>query len=290
MLRSLNDLEGYAIRATDGLIGHVKDFYFDDEAWVVRYLVVETGSWLSSRRVLISPIAIGQPNWTDKVLAVSITREQVRNSPDIDTDKPVSRQHEMEYFGYYGYYPYYWGGAGLWGGGVYPGTMLMGAGYAGSGADYVTAQAEQARVAREAGQHENDDPHLRSGNAVMKYHIEASDGGIGHVQGLLLDDQTWAIRYFIVDTSNWWVGHQVLIAPNWIQHVSWSERTVSVNLNRQSVKDAPPYHSAATLDRDSEISLHKHYKRAGYWADEVKLENPQFRAVKPASQRVHKTT
>jgi len=288
MLRSLNDLEGYAIRATDGLIGHAKDFYFDDEAWVVRYLVVETGSWLSSRKVLISPIAIGQPSWTDKVLAVSITREQVKNSPDIDTDKPVSRQHEMEYFGYYGYYPYYWGGAGLWGGGIYPGTMLMDAGYAGCGADYVTAQAEQARVAREAGQHENDDPHLRSGNAVIKYHIEASDGGIGHVQGLLLDDEIWAVRYLVVDTSNWWLGHQVLIAPKWIQIVSWFERTVSVNLTRQSVKDAPAYHSAATLDRDSEISLHKHYKRTGYWASEVKLENPQFLAVKSASQRAHK--
>ena len=274
MLRGLNDLEGYAIRATDGLIGHVKDYYFDDEAWVVRYLVVEAGSRLSSRKVLISPVAIGQPNWTDKVLPVSITRKQVKNSPDIDTDKPVSRQHEMEYFGYYGYYPYYWGGAGLWGGGVYPGTMLMGADYAGSGGDYIMAQAEQARVAREAGQHENDDPHLRSGNAVMKYYIEASDGSIGHVQGPLLDDETWAIRYLIVDTSNWWVGHKVLIAPQWIQHMSWSERTVSVNLTRQSVKDAPPYHSAVMLDRGGEMSLHKHYKRAGYWADEVTLENP----------------
>jgi hypothetical protein len=289
MLRNLNDLEGFGIRATDGLIGNVKDFFFDDETWVVRYLVVEAGSWLSSRKVLISPIAIGQPNWTDKVLPVSITREQVKNSPDIDTDKPVSRQHEMEYFGYYGYYPYYWAGEGLWGGGVYPGTMLMDAGYAGSGADYGTAQAEQARVAREADQHGNDDPHLRSGNAVIKYHIKASDGGIGHVQGLLLDDETWAVRYLVVDTSNWWLGHQVLIAPKWIQHMSWSERTVSVNLTRQSVKDAPPYHSAATLDRDGEISLHKHYERAGYWADEVRLENAQFRPVKPASQRaVHK--
>jgi sporulation protein YlmC with PRC-barrel domain len=291
MLRSLINLEGYAIRASDGLIGHVKDFYFDDEAWAVRYLVVETGSWLSSRKVLISPVAIGHSNWTDKILPVSITREQVKNSPDIDTDKPVSRQHEMEYFNYYGYYPYYWGGAGLWGGGAYPGAMLTGAGYAGSGAEYLTAQAEQARVAREAGQHDNDDPHLRSGNAVMKYHIEASDGDIGHIQDLLLDDETWAVRYLIVDTSNWWLGHQVLIAPRWIQNVSWPDRTVSLNLTRQSVKDAPPYHSAATLDRDQEISLHKHYTRAGYWADEVRLENPQFRAVKSASQpAVHKNT
>jgi len=289
MLRSLINLEGYAIRASDGLIGHVKDFYFDDEAWAVRYLVVETGSWLSSRKVLISPVAIGHSNWTDKILPVSITREQVKNSPDIDTDKPVSRQHEMEYFNYYGYYPYYWGGAGLWGGGAYPGAMLTGAGYAGSGAEYLTAQAEQARVAREAGQHDNDDPHLRSGNAVMKYHIEASDGDIGHIQDLLLDDETWAVRYLIVDTSNWWLGHQVLIAPKWIQYVSWSERMISVDLTRQLIKDAPPYHSAATLDRDGEINVHKHYKRAGYWADEVKLENPQFRVVNSASQRaIHK--
>src|SRR5664279_5288392 len=107
MLRSMNDLEDYAIRATDGTIGHVKDFYFDDAAWVIRYLVVDTGGWLSSRKVLISPIAIGRPNWTERVLPVSITKEQVKNSPDIDTQKPVSRQHEISYLGYYGY-PYYW--------------------------------------------------------------------------------------------------------------------------------------------------------------------------------------
>jgi hypothetical protein len=269
----------------------VKDFFFDDEAWVVRYLVVEAGSWLSSRKVLISPIAVGQPNWTDKVLPVSITREQVKGSPDVDTDKPVSRQHEMEYFGYYGYHPYYWGGAGLWGGGAYPGAMLTGDGYAGSGAGYLTAQAEQARLARDSDGQENGDPHLRSCKAVMKYHIEASDGGIGHVQGLLLDDETWAIRYLIADTSNWWLGHQVLIAPRWIQSVSWSEHMVSVDLTRQSVKDAPPYQSAATLDRDGEISLHKHYDRAGYWANEVRLENPQFLAARTASRRAtHEST
>jgi hypothetical protein len=119
----------------------------------------------------------------------------------------------------------------------------------------------------------------------MKYHIEASDGGIGHLQGLLLDDETWAIRYLIVDTSNWWLGHQVLVAPKWIQHVSWAERVVSVNLTRESVKDAPPYHSTATMDRGEEISLHTHHRRSGYWADEVRLENPQFQAIKSKSHR-----
>ena len=288
MLRSMRDLEGYVIRATDGPIGHVKDFYFDDKSWVIRYLIVDTGSWLSSRKVLISPIAIGQSNTVDRILPASITREQVKNSPDIDTDKPVSRQHEMEYSGYYSY-PYYWGGAGFWGAGVYPSAMLMGVGFDGSDAAHATAQAAEARAAREAARHQDDDPHLRSGHAVIRYDIEASDGGIGHVEGLLIDEETWAIRYLIVNTGNWWLGHQVLVAPQWIKSVSWPDHSVVVNLTQQAVKDAPPYDSAIKLERDQEIGLHKHYERAGYWADEVKLENPQFRLAQSApSGAIHK--
>ena len=149
MLRTMNDLEGYAIRATDGTIGHVKDFYFDDETWVIRYLVVDTGTWLSSRKVLISPVAIGHPNWAEKVLPVSITKEQVKNSPDIDTEKPVSRQHEIRYLGYYGY-PYYWGGTGLWGGGLYP-TDYLG----------ISPTSQEAYARAEAARYDDDDLHLR---------------------------------------------------------------------------------------------------------------------------------
>jgi sporulation protein YlmC with PRC-barrel domain len=279
MLHSMKDLEGFAIRATDGTVGHVKDFYFDDKSWAVRYLVVETGSWLSSRKVLISPIAVDHPDWGGRVMPVSITREQVKNSPDIDTDKPVSRQHEMQYLGYYGY-PYYWAGNGLWGEGAYPGMLLMGLGEGGSDAAYRHAQAEDSRANTADEERRNADPHLRSCNALMTYHVEASDGGIGHVQGLLLDDDTWAIRYFVVDTSNWWLGHQVLVAPRWIHDISWADSTVSVNLTQQAVKDAPPYNSAVPLHRDQEMGLHRHHGRAGYWAEEVQFENPQYRIPK----------
>ncbi|MBK5207437.1 MAG: PRC-barrel domain-containing protein [Polaromonas sp.] len=260
MLRSMNDLEDCAIRATDGTIGQVKDLYFDDKAWVIRYLVVDTGTWLSSRKVLISPIAIGHPNWMEKVLPVSITKEKVKNSPAIDTDKPVSRQHEMAYMGYYGY-PYYWGGAGFWGGGAYPGMLMTG--YSGFGA--ARPEVEEAYARAEAARHQDDDLHLRSCKAVKGYHIHASDGDIGHVQGLLVDEETWAIRYIIVDTSNWWLGHQVLIAPQWIQDVSWPDAKVSVNLTRQAVKDAPAYDAAAQLDRNQESGIYEHYGRPGYW-------------------------
>lgn len=278
MLRSMNDLEDYAIRATDGTIGHVKDFYFDDKAWVVRYLIVDTGAWLSSRKVLISPIAIGHPKWAEKLLPVSITKEQVRNSPDIDTERPVSRQHEIEYMGYYGY-PYYWGGAGLWGGGFYPYMLMPGdAGFV-QPPQVVQSESAKAYAQAETTRHHHDDPHLRSCKAVIKYHIHATDGDIGHVQGLLVDEETWAIRYIIVDTSNWWVGRQVLIAPQWIQTVSWADATVSVDLTRQAVKDAPHYDSAASLDRKQETGIHEHYGRPGYWVDEVKPEAAEPRPM-----------
>jgi sporulation protein YlmC with PRC-barrel domain len=276
MLRHIKELEGYAIRATDGMIGHVKDFYFDDKTWVVRYLVVEPGSWLSGRKVLISPIAIGQPNWADKILPVSITREQVKNSPDIDTDKPVSRQHEMQYLGYYGY-PWYWGGAGLWGSSAYPGAMLTGVGYGKSGAEYLVAQAAHARTGADGARDQNGDPHLRSCKAVISYHIHASDGDIGHVQGMLVEEETWAIRYIIVNTSNWWLGHQLLIAPQWIQNVSWSDERVTVDLPRQAVRDAPPYDSSVPLDRNQELRIYKHYRRASYWQSEAKQGTPELR-------------
>jgi hypothetical protein len=250
----MHDLQDYAIRATDGDIGHVTDFYFDDERWAVRYLVVETGTWLSGRKVLISPISIGRPNWTDKVLPVSITKEQVQNSPDIDTEKPVSRQHEISYLGYYGY-PYYWAGDGIWGAGAYPNLMMTG---------YVP----KPNVAPQ----QDDDPHLRSGNAVMHYHIEATDGDIGHVHSFLVDEETWAVRYIVVDTSNWWLGHQVLIAPQWINEVRWSDERVVIDLTRQAVKDAPPYDSEARLNREQEESIYKHYERPVYWADRAKSD------------------
>ena len=281
MLRSMKDLEDYAIRATDGVVGLVKDFYFDDQAWAIRYLVVDTGTWLSSRKVLISPIAIGQPNWAERVLPVAITKEQVKNSPDIDTEKPVSRQHEIRYFGYYGY-PYYWGGGGLWASGAYPNMTLPA--YAGFDSTPAPGQleadkgfVEAASVQAEQARHQSDDPHLRSCKAVIDYHIQASDGDIGHVQGMLVDEQTWAIRYLVVDTSNWWLGHQVLIAPQWIEAVSWADATVTLKLTQQAVKDAPPYDPALPLDRIQEAGIHAHYGRPGYWAGETKRSAPPGR-------------
>ena len=257
MLRTVLDLEKYTIGAEDGTIGRVKDFYFDDEAWVVRYIVVKTGAWLVGREVLISPFSIGNPDAEGKVLPVSITKEQVRNSPPIDSQKPISRQHEIGYLGYYGY-PYYWGGTGLWGASAYPAAMLTGLSLGG-------AQADGAGCPTEARRGQNDDQHLRSCEAVKGYHIHATDGDIGHVEGFLVDDQTWAIRYLIVNTSNWWVGHQVLVAAEWIEDVSWWQSKVTTTLNRQQIKDAPAYDPGRALNRSDEEGIYLHYNRRAYW-------------------------
>jgi hypothetical protein len=268
MLRKTTDLEGYNIGASDGTIGQVKDFYFDDEAWVIRYLIVDTGAWLSSRQVLISPIAIGHTNWEEKVFPVSITKEQVKHSPDIDTHKPVSRQHESQYSEYYGY-PNYWVGTAVWGQGAYPNMMLPGLGYSGPAAQSRRMQAQPVGAETQDMRRQGD-PCLRSCKEVAKYHIHATDGDIGHVQSFLVDERTWAIRYLIVDTSNWWLGHQVLIAPEWIENVSWPDAKVAVDVARQALKDAPTYDPAARLDRNREAEIYKHYQRAGYWADEMR--------------------
>jgi len=236
MLRNLNDLEGCAIRAVDGDIGDVTDFYIDDEAWVIRYFVVETGSWLFSRKVLVSPISLGHADWLEKTFSASITREQVKNSPSIDTEKPVSRQHEIDYLGYYAY-PLYWAGPGLWGARTHPDLVMP---EFVSTPSVVEPQVDDI-IAGDAPtiRHHADDPHLRSCNTMLSYHVHASDGEIGHVQGLLVDDTTWAIRYLIVNTSNWWLGHQVLISPEWIKEVSWSEALVSLDRSRKSMMRRP---------------------------------------------------
>lgn len=279
MLRSMNDLEKYTIAASDGHVGMVKDVLFDDLTWVVRYFVVETGTWLRNRKVLISPISIQKPNRWEHILPVLITTDQVKDSPEIDTDQPVSRQHEMDYLGYYGY-PYYWGGAGLWAGGMYP--YLMHPGYIDSlnGNDEIH-KAELAHHAARTSvshqNHQNKDPNLRSCKTIIDYHIHAKDGDIGHIAEILVEENTWAVRYLVINTSNWWGGHQVLISPEWIKDVNWLDKSITLNLTRQLVKDSPEYDSTEQMNRHQEAEIYEHYGLTGYWARAPKanLVTPQ---------------
>ena len=251
MLKHANHLKGLAIRATDGEIGTVDQLYFDDESWTIRYLTVKTGSWLEDREVLISPFSVTNVDWPAKRLDVALTKKQVKDSPSIDTQRPVSRQYETEYLGYYGY-PDYWGSPFLWGPVSYP---------LGSAIPLAVSKDALADKIRRA----TTDSHLRSTAAVTGYHIEAMDGEIGHVAGFFMDDETWAIRYIEVATRNWWPGKKVLFSPEWIQKVSWVDSKVYVGLYRDAIQTGPPFVDSVPLTREYEDRLYRHYGRPPYW-------------------------
>jgi hypothetical protein len=255
MLTNATFLKGLAIQATDGELGTVDQFYFDDETWAIRYLVVETGGWLGGRQVLISPISILHTDFEAKRLDVSLTKKQVENSPDINTHQPVSRQHEAAYNQYYGY-PYYWGGPFLWGPGLYPMDLA------------IPATAPTKTITGSIDR-ESTDSHLRSTEAITGYYVEATDGEIGHVDGFVIDDKAWAIRYVEVATRNWLPGKKVLISPAWIERVSWAESKVYAGLSREVIKSCPEYLVSRPLTREYENRLHAHYGRPPYWVHDA---------------------
>ncbi len=255
MLKTVSELAGSQIHATDDDVGKIEEVYFDDQAWAIRYLVVQAGSWLSGREVLISPYSVTPPLGNSKRIQVTLTRQQIELSPSIDTHKPVSRQHERDVLGYYAY-PEYWAGGEMWAMNslpLLPPAVL----------NEPQAQAERERLAAEV---LPEDVHLRSSSVVGSYDIQASDGSIGHVKDFIFDDESWAIRYLLVDTRNWWPGgKKVLIATQWIDHIDWAEKTVFVKLSRQQIQDSPAYDEATTIGRDYEQRLHDAYGREGYW-------------------------
>ncbi len=249
MLYRAKILSGYKLDSLDGEMGRVEEFYFDDKHWVVRYLVADAGRWLTGRHVLLSPYALGAVSGEKHRVTVDLTKKQIQDSPALDRDKPVSRQFEESYYGYYGW-PMYWGGPYMWG--SYP---------------YIARDRKDWKNRAKA--ENNWDPHLRSTSDVTGHKIEASDGAIGHVEDFIIDDETWAIRYLIVDTRNWWPGKRVLIAPQWIERVSWMESKVFVRLSREAIKQAPEFTEDSVLTREYEDALHRHYNRRGYWTDEA---------------------
>jgi hypothetical protein len=257
MLHTLSALDGFSLGAKDGDIGSVEDFYFDDEKWTIRYLAADTGTWLSGRKVLISPTSLGKAEMKHERIPVSLTREQIENCPHIDEHKPISRQYETELHDYYGY-PYYWRGPYLWGPVAYPGALAVP-----PPTLKRDSQAKELNAIRE--RQRTQDQHLRSTREVTNYYIEASDGEIGHVEDFVLDDGDWAIRYIIVDTRNWWPGKKVLLSPHWISNVSWSESKARVELPRDRIRQAPEYDAYHPITREFEQRVYQHYERPAYW-------------------------
>jgi hypothetical protein len=226
MLKSLRQLYGGKLKAADGEIGHVKDFYFDDKSWVVRYVVVDTGSWLLGRQVLVSPHAFVSLDWTGKLLLLSLTRKQIEDCPSIESHKPVSRQYEEAYYQYYGW-PYYWEGSGLWGMSGFPILELPPKPLPGKPDSWSGPSSESA------------DAHLRSAQAADGYHIQASDGINGHICDFMMDAGTWAIHQLVVKTGHRFSGHEVQIPTSQVDRISYEKSSVFVNLTSKAIDGCP---------------------------------------------------
>lgn len=256
MKRSLKELEGFSLKETDGELGKVKDFYFDDQSWTIRYLIVKTGGWLSDRKVLISPSVVKQPDWENKEFPVNLTKKQIENSPDIDTNKPVSRQQEEQLASYYPWEGY-WGsdpdehGAGIFG--AMPSEL------------YASEIVPDANVATTVN-NEHNDPHLRSTDEVKGYAIHTTDGQIGEVDDFIVDDSNWKISFLVVDTGTWLNRDKVLLSTKWITGVKWDNSVVIVNISTDAVQNSPAYDESQLNDNVYEKNLYDYYGKD--WIEE----------------------
>jgi hypothetical protein len=222
MLTDLKSLYGKGLHASDGEIGHIRDFYFDDKSWVIRYVVVDTGSWLLGREVLISPHAFGKFTSGGKTLPLIVTRQQVENSPSIESHKPVSHQYEIEYYNYYRW-PVYWNGGALWGLGGYP----------------IVLPPSKYDMKSQQQHHHRADNHLQSVLAITEYQVKATDGTIGEVDGFMMNDKNWALRDLVVEKNHWYAGKKVLIPTSDIKRISYEQSEVRVNLSAAEIQHTP---------------------------------------------------
>jgi hypothetical protein len=248
MLYETKHLNDYTLYSLDGKIGKVKELFFDDLHWTVRYLVADTGKWLKGKRVLIAPSFLTDVDQQAKRISVNLTKKQIEESPHLDSDKPVSRQYEDEYHIYYGIQTYY---------------------LAPSQLDKPPLLVYSNKAAQDRNQEENSwEPELQSTRDVIGNIVEALDGPVGCIEDFIVDTDQWKIRYFIVDTQDWWPGKRILVAPQWAHDIKWGTKKIFIKLNREPFKQLQEYSTESMLTREYEIKLHQSCNREGYWDNE----------------------
>jgi hypothetical protein len=260
MLWNASAIKGYTIEASDGEIGTVADLLFDDRTWTTRWLVVSTGNWFLRHKVLLPLSALGKPDAEQRQFSVQLTRQQVKDSPDADTDLPISRHVEANVFNYYGANPYWTSGFALESNAIAtPLVLPLSRNDTGPRARSGTDAVPQ-----------DGDPDLRSTDAIIGYHIAATDGEIGHVEDFLVDDADWRLRYMTVDTKNWLPGQRVLLSPRQIKEIDWSNKRIRVDVDREKIKSAPLYDPQMTSDGPYNDRFHAYFGLTILDGDELK--------------------
>lgn len=239
MLQKIESIIGLSIGATDGEIGKVKDIYFDDETWDVRYLVVETGTWLFGRKVLISPVAIQPSDWSSETLPVNLTQEQIKNSPDIDTERPVSKEQESDLYNYYSWPAY--GGAGM----GYMTTGMVG-GVIAPGANIDDKTPEETH---------QEDNHLRSIKNIADFQVYTQDGLAGDIDDFFIDNESWNINHLIIKTGDWYSNKKIVLSTKKAGQINWKSADLHISIGTEALVNNPVMEDGQTLNANYERSL-----------------------------------
>lgn len=244
MKRSLKNITGYSVEMLDGPKGKVKDFLFDEESWIIRYLEVGFGNLFKDKRILIPKTFLKDPDWNKEHFPVNLDQKDVESCPDLDERAPVSRAYEKKLSEHYEI-DYYWP------------TLYA--------PPVVTTPYYPPRPLHSPSKivdEEDIDTSLRSFVEVKGYHIRATDGKLGHVADMIVDDEDWQIVYLIIDTSNWrpW-SKVVILSIDWMESISYTNRAVTINLESEHIKNAPEYNPAHPIDMDYEKVLYEYYHK-----------------------------
>lgn len=241
MLRSTHEIKDYRINAIDGELGRARDFLVDDYGWVVRYLVVDTGTWFPKEKVLLSPGVLGRPDGETQVFPVNLTKSQLEDSPRIDTAPPVSLSQRREALSY--------------------GWMaLITSPAAATGAAPAAVRFGPPPLEGEP------EVRLRSLEEVRKYSVEGLDDSVGRVDDFIVDDQEWIVRYIVIDTGGFLQKDRVILAPGWVDRIDWGSRTAFFDLKKEVIEAAPPFNPSTPVNRTYEIELYDYYGRPVYWS------------------------
>ncbi len=213
MYYTTETINGFRVMAEGGEVGRIHDCFFDESSRHIRYLVVRTGSWLLGRDVIIVPSHVRDLSLEDEQLTTDLTKDELKNSPDVDTEKPISRRREIEYLSYYGM-PMYWGSM--------PGIPPTG-----------------APTPPEAAPEDGDDTasELRSAREITGYALQSQDGPAGTIKDIVFSPETWAVTHLLVRTGGWFSGKEIAVAIKWVEEIDWSRAVVGVDMPNDRLRD-----------------------------------------------------
>ncbi len=262
ILRRFHDIQGWELGARDGNIGRCHDLLFEDTDWAARYLVADTRKWLPGRKVLIPPRAVesleessGPVLLSAGTMVLSLTKEQIKNAPPLDSDAPVSRRYETAFNRYYDW-PNYWAAPSIRDPQLYP-TLLH-------RPEELTRRSDVQY--RFSDRRPEEETHLRSAREVASYRCLAGGQNIGDVDDFLVEEESWIIRYLIVDARKYLPeGRWLLISTDWVAMIDWADSSIAVTLTTDQLAKGPRFDPDMELDRHYERAIHEFYGLPYYW-------------------------